>query len=89
MRHWCNDPCAPDGNDTQDKQRTLTRTLSRDTALSPEWSTMRKKTEDSVSYTMLVYVTYNRLTLMCVSAPYISATLMSLSRARATPQPNM
>uniref|UniRef100_A0A673JHX5 non-specific serine/threonine protein kinase n=1 Tax=Sinocyclocheilus rhinocerous TaxID=307959 RepID=A0A673JHX5_9TELE len=53
VRHWCSDPCVPDHNDTQDKQRTLTRTLSRDTALSPEWSTMRKKTEDSVSYTML------------------------------------
>uniref|UniRef100_A0A672LDM6 non-specific serine/threonine protein kinase n=1 Tax=Sinocyclocheilus grahami TaxID=75366 RepID=A0A672LDM6_SINGR len=53
VRHWCSDPYVPDGNDTQDKQRTLTRTLSRDTALSPEWSTMRKKTEDSVSYTML------------------------------------
>uniref|UniRef100_A0A671MNG8 non-specific serine/threonine protein kinase n=1 Tax=Sinocyclocheilus anshuiensis TaxID=1608454 RepID=A0A671MNG8_9TELE len=50
VRHWCSDPCVPDHNDTQDKQRTLTRTLSRDTALSPEWSTMRKKTEDSVSY---------------------------------------
>uniref|UniRef100_A0A672QH61 Mitogen-activated protein kinase kinase kinase kinase n=1 Tax=Sinocyclocheilus grahami TaxID=75366 RepID=A0A672QH61_SINGR len=47
VRHWCSDPCVPDHNDTQDKQRTLTRTLSRDTALSPEWSTMRKKTEDS------------------------------------------
>uniref|UniRef100_A0A672L7K3 non-specific serine/threonine protein kinase n=1 Tax=Sinocyclocheilus grahami TaxID=75366 RepID=A0A672L7K3_SINGR len=47
VRHWCSDPYVPDGNDTQDKQRTLTRTLSRDTALSPEWSTMRKKTEDS------------------------------------------
>uniref|UniRef100_A0A672QH97 non-specific serine/threonine protein kinase n=1 Tax=Sinocyclocheilus grahami TaxID=75366 RepID=A0A672QH97_SINGR len=53
VRHWCSDPCVPDHNDTQDKQRTLTRTLSRDTALSPEWSTMRKKTEDSVSYTIL------------------------------------
>uniref|UniRef100_A0A673IJ96 non-specific serine/threonine protein kinase n=1 Tax=Sinocyclocheilus rhinocerous TaxID=307959 RepID=A0A673IJ96_9TELE len=53
VRHWCSDPYVPDGNDTQDKQRTLTRTLSRDTALSTEWSTMRKKTEDSVSYTML------------------------------------
>uniref|UniRef100_A0A8C1A4I9 Mitogen-activated protein kinase kinase kinase kinase n=1 Tax=Cyprinus carpio carpio TaxID=630221 RepID=A0A8C1A4I9_CYPCA len=50
VRHWCRDPCVPDHNDTQ---RTLTRSLSRDTALSPEWSTMRKKTEDSVSYTML------------------------------------
>uniref|UniRef100_A0A673ITZ3 Mitogen-activated protein kinase kinase kinase kinase n=1 Tax=Sinocyclocheilus rhinocerous TaxID=307959 RepID=A0A673ITZ3_9TELE len=47
VRHWCSDPYVPDGNDTQDKQRTLTRTLSRDTALSTEWSTMRKKTEDS------------------------------------------
>ncbi|KAI2662896.1 Mitogen-activated protein kinase kinase kinase kinase 2 [Labeo rohita] len=46
VRHWCSDPCVPD--DTQDRQRTLTRTLSRDTALSPEWSTMRKKTEDSM-----------------------------------------
>uniref|UniRef100_A0A671MF29 Mitogen-activated protein kinase kinase kinase kinase n=1 Tax=Sinocyclocheilus anshuiensis TaxID=1608454 RepID=A0A671MF29_9TELE len=53
VRHWCSDPCVPDHNDTQDKQRTLTRTLSRDTALSPEWSTMRKKTEDSVSYAIL------------------------------------
>uniref|UniRef100_A0A8C2F4P9 Mitogen-activated protein kinase kinase kinase kinase n=1 Tax=Cyprinus carpio TaxID=7962 RepID=A0A8C2F4P9_CYPCA len=44
VRHWCSDPCVPDHNDTQ---RTLTRSLSRDTALSPEWSTMRKKTEDS------------------------------------------
>uniref|UniRef100_A0A8C1J900 Mitogen-activated protein kinase kinase kinase kinase n=1 Tax=Cyprinus carpio TaxID=7962 RepID=A0A8C1J900_CYPCA len=53
VRHWYSDPYVPDGNDTQDKQRTLTRTLSRDSALSLEWSTMRKKTEDSVSYTML------------------------------------
>ncbi len=74
MRHWCSDPGVPDGNDTQDKQRTLTRTLSRDTALSPEWSTMRKKTEDSVSYTMLVYVTYNRLTLMCACIPHFNTS---------------
>ncbi|XP_059363220.1 mitogen-activated protein kinase kinase kinase kinase 2-like isoform X1 [Carassius carassius] len=47
VRHWYSDPYVPDDNDTQDKQRTLTRTLSRDTAISPEWSTMRKKTEDS------------------------------------------
>uniref|UniRef100_A0A8C1TSE6 Mitogen-activated protein kinase kinase kinase kinase n=1 Tax=Cyprinus carpio TaxID=7962 RepID=A0A8C1TSE6_CYPCA len=47
VRHWYSDPYVPDGNDTQDKQRTLTRTLSRDSALSLEWSTMRKKTEDS------------------------------------------
>ncbi|XP_051501477.1 mitogen-activated protein kinase kinase kinase kinase 2-like isoform X2 [Myxocyprinus asiaticus] len=47
VRQWCSDPCVPDGNDTQDQQRTLTRTLSRDMPLSPEWSTMRKKMEDS------------------------------------------
>ncbi|XP_051512950.1 mitogen-activated protein kinase kinase kinase kinase 2-like isoform X2 [Myxocyprinus asiaticus] len=47
VRQWCSGPCVPDGKDTQDQQKTLTRTLSRDTPLSPEWSTMRKKTEDS------------------------------------------
>ncbi|XP_052000868.1 mitogen-activated protein kinase kinase kinase kinase 2-like [Xyrauchen texanus] len=47
VRQWCSDPCVPDGKDTQDQQRTLTRTLSRDMPLSPEWSTMRKKMEDS------------------------------------------
>ncbi|CAM4516934.1 unnamed protein product [Leuciscus chuanchicus] len=47
VRQWSSDPCVPDSKYTQEQQRTLTRTLSRDTALSPEWSTMRKKTEDS------------------------------------------
>jgi len=79
VRQWCSDPCVPDSKDTQGQQRTLTRTLSRDTALSPEWSTMRKKTEDSVSYSML-NVTNNRLTLMCAYMLifYVSATFISL-----------
>lgn len=47
VRQWCSDPCVPDGKNTEEQQRTLTRTFSRDAALSPEWSTMRKKTEDS------------------------------------------
>uniref|UniRef100_A0AAR2LUF3 non-specific serine/threonine protein kinase n=1 Tax=Pygocentrus nattereri TaxID=42514 RepID=A0AAR2LUF3_PYGNA len=47
VRQWCSDPCVPEGDDTQDEQKTLTRSTSRDTALSPEWSTMRRKAEDS------------------------------------------
>uniref|UniRef100_A0AAR2LMJ2 Mitogen-activated protein kinase kinase kinase kinase n=1 Tax=Pygocentrus nattereri TaxID=42514 RepID=A0AAR2LMJ2_PYGNA len=50
VRQWCSDPCVPEGDDTQDEQKTLTRSTSRDTALSPEWSTMRRKAEDSVRH---------------------------------------
>ncbi|KAG9274151.1 mitogen-activated protein kinase kinase kinase kinase 2 [Astyanax mexicanus] len=45
VRQWCSDPCVPEGG--EDEQKTLTRTTSKDSALSPEWSTMRKKAEDS------------------------------------------
>ncbi|MCJ8731690.1 hypothetical protein PDJAM_G00202370 [Pangasius djambal] len=45
VRQWCNDPCAPEEEDNQDVQQSLA--TSKDTALSPEWSTMRKKAEDS------------------------------------------
>nr|XP_055052492.1 mitogen-activated protein kinase kinase kinase kinase 2 isoform X2 [Misgurnus anguillicaudatus] len=48
VRKWCSDPSVADETDTQEHQRTRTQTLSRDTPLSPEWSTMRKKTEDSM-----------------------------------------
>uniref|UniRef100_A0A8B9KNU4 Mitogen-activated protein kinase kinase kinase kinase 2 n=1 Tax=Astyanax mexicanus TaxID=7994 RepID=A0A8B9KNU4_ASTMX len=46
VRQWCSDPCVPEGG--EDEQKTLTRTTSKDSALSPEWSTMRKKAEDSM-----------------------------------------
>lgn len=85
VRQWSSDPCVPDSKYTQEQQRTLTRTLSRDTALSPEWSTMRKKTEDSVSHKML-NVTNNRLTLMCayllICLSYISLFIIYQSQCR-------
>ncbi|XP_062850147.1 mitogen-activated protein kinase kinase kinase kinase 2 [Trichomycterus rosablanca] len=45
VRQWCSDASGPEVADTQDDQKSCT--TSKDTALSPEWSTMRKKAEDS------------------------------------------
>ncbi|XP_066536820.1 mitogen-activated protein kinase kinase kinase kinase 2 [Hoplias malabaricus] len=47
IRQWSSDPCVPEVGNTEDEQKTLNRDTSKDTALSPEWSTMRKKAEDS------------------------------------------
>lgn len=53
VRQWCSDPCVPEEDDNQDEQQSLS--ASKDTALSPEWSTMRKKAEDSVRHTMSLF----------------------------------
>ncbi|KAF7706245.1 mitogen-activated protein kinase kinase kinase kinase 2 [Silurus meridionalis] len=45
VRQWDSDPCVPEKDDAQGEQQSLH--TSKDTALSPEWSTMRKKAEDS------------------------------------------
>uniref|UniRef100_A0A665VYD4 non-specific serine/threonine protein kinase n=1 Tax=Echeneis naucrates TaxID=173247 RepID=A0A665VYD4_ECHNA len=49
----CSNPCLPGGEAAPaDKRKILTATSpKRETPLSPEWSTLRKKTEDSVSST--------------------------------------
>ncbi|KAM9500539.1 mitogen-activated protein kinase kinase kinase kinase 2 isoform 1-T1 [Clarias gariepinus] len=45
VRQWSSDPFVPGEDNNQNKRQSLT--TSKDTALSPEWSTMRKKAEDS------------------------------------------
>ncbi|XP_076828913.1 mitogen-activated protein kinase kinase kinase kinase 2 [Brachyhypopomus gauderio] len=47
VRNWCSDPCVPEGGDKQEADKPSTKTASKDTALSPEWSTMRRKAEES------------------------------------------
>uniref|UniRef100_A0A4W4GFH8 Mitogen-activated protein kinase kinase kinase kinase n=1 Tax=Electrophorus electricus TaxID=8005 RepID=A0A4W4GFH8_ELEEL len=47
VRHWCCDPCVPEGGDRQEAYTPIIKTANKDKALSPEWSTMRRKTEES------------------------------------------
>ncbi|XP_060922208.1 mitogen-activated protein kinase kinase kinase kinase 2 isoform X3 [Limanda limanda] len=49
IRLRCSDPCLPEGDDvTAEKRRATSVSPSRqETPLSPEWSTLRKKTENS------------------------------------------
>ncbi|CAB1420133.1 unnamed protein product [Pleuronectes platessa] len=49
IRQRCSDPCLPEGDDvTAEKRRATNVSPSRqETPLSPEWSTLRKKTENS------------------------------------------
>lgn len=51
IRQRCSDPCLPIGDAVIAEKRKATTVSSpkRETPLSPEWSTLRKKTEDSVS----------------------------------------
>uniref|UniRef100_A0A8D3CB79 Mitogen-activated protein kinase kinase kinase kinase n=1 Tax=Scophthalmus maximus TaxID=52904 RepID=A0A8D3CB79_SCOMX len=51
IRQRCSDPCLPvAGAVTAEKRRVATvSSPKRETPLSPEWSTLRKKTENSVS----------------------------------------
>ncbi|XP_048884921.1 mitogen-activated protein kinase kinase kinase kinase 2 isoform X3 [Brienomyrus brachyistius] len=45
---WCSDSCAPEGGVIQEEPKPGTvASLLRDTPLSPEWSTLRRKTEES------------------------------------------
>ncbi|KAK6292176.1 hypothetical protein J4Q44_G00379610 [Coregonus suidteri] len=47
-RQWCSDPSVSEGSAVQAEKKTGGVTSpSRETSLSPEWSTLRKKTEDS------------------------------------------
>ncbi|XP_060922209.1 mitogen-activated protein kinase kinase kinase kinase 2 isoform X4 [Limanda limanda] len=50
IRLRCSDPCLPEGDDvTAEKRRATSVSPSRqETPLSPEWSTLRKKTENSM-----------------------------------------
>ncbi|KAE8278822.1 Mitogen-activated protein kinase kinase kinase kinase 2 [Larimichthys crocea] len=49
IRQRCSDPCLPAGDAVIAEKRKVTYVTSpkRETPLSPEWSTLRKKTEDS------------------------------------------
>ncbi|TMS02128.1 Mitogen-activated protein kinase kinase kinase kinase 2, partial [Larimichthys crocea] len=49
IRQRCSDPCLPAGDAVIAEKRKVTSVTSpkRETPLSPEWSTLRKKTEDS------------------------------------------
>ncbi|XP_076581292.1 mitogen-activated protein kinase kinase kinase kinase 2 isoform X1 [Chaetodon auriga] len=49
IRQRCSDPCLPVGDAVIAEKRKVTSVPSpkRETPLSPEWSTLRKKTEDS------------------------------------------
>ncbi|CAK6968638.1 mitogen-activated protein kinase kinase kinase kinase 2 isoform X4 [Scomber scombrus] len=51
IRQRCSDPCLPVGDAVTAEKRKVTTVSSpkRETPLSPEWSTLRKKTEDAVS----------------------------------------
>ncbi|KAM7365907.1 hypothetical protein PAMP_015387 [Pampus punctatissimus] len=50
IRQHCSDPCLPEGDTVTAEKRKATTVSSpkRETPLSPEWSTLRKKTEDSM-----------------------------------------
>uniref|UniRef100_A0A8C7PM76 Mitogen-activated protein kinase kinase kinase kinase n=1 Tax=Oncorhynchus mykiss TaxID=8022 RepID=A0A8C7PM76_ONCMY len=49
-RQWCSDPSVSEGSAVQAEKKTGgVASPSRETSLSPEWSTLRRKTEDSVS----------------------------------------
>ncbi|XP_053199835.1 mitogen-activated protein kinase kinase kinase kinase 2 isoform X2 [Scomber japonicus] len=49
IRQRCSDPCLPVGDAVTPEKRKVTSVSSpkRETPLSPEWSTLRKKTEDA------------------------------------------
>ncbi|XP_034533022.1 mitogen-activated protein kinase kinase kinase kinase 2 isoform X2 [Notolabrus celidotus] len=49
IRQRCSDPCLPAGDAVTSEKRRATPVTSpkRETPLSPEWSTLRRKTEDS------------------------------------------
>ncbi|XP_033465964.1 mitogen-activated protein kinase kinase kinase kinase 2 isoform X1 [Epinephelus fuscoguttatus] len=49
IRQRCSDPCLPGGDAVTVEKRKVTTVSSpkRETPLSPEWSTLRKKTEDA------------------------------------------
>lgn len=53
MRDWSSDTLVPEGGDAQtledEKDSDHGSSPPRDTALSPEWSTLRRKKEESVS----------------------------------------
>uniref|UniRef100_A0AAQ5YQQ5 Mitogen-activated protein kinase kinase kinase kinase n=1 Tax=Amphiprion ocellaris TaxID=80972 RepID=A0AAQ5YQQ5_AMPOC len=53
IRQRCSDPCLTAGEAVTAEKRKVTTVCSpkRETPLSPEWSTLRKKTDDSVSST--------------------------------------
>uniref|UniRef100_A0A674E3D0 Mitogen-activated protein kinase kinase kinase kinase n=1 Tax=Salmo trutta TaxID=8032 RepID=A0A674E3D0_SALTR len=47
-RQWCSDPSVSEGSAVQAEKKTGgVASPSRETSLSPEWSTLRRKTEDS------------------------------------------
>ncbi|KAL7375139.1 hypothetical protein ABVT39_012590 [Epinephelus coioides] len=50
IRQRCSDPCLPGGDAVTVEKRKVTTVSSpkRETPLSPEWSTLRKKTEDAM-----------------------------------------
>ncbi|XP_062305273.1 mitogen-activated protein kinase kinase kinase kinase 2 isoform X1 [Osmerus eperlanus] len=48
IRQWCSDPCVPEGEGSlAEKKSGGVTPPKRDTPLSPEWSTLRKKREES------------------------------------------
>ncbi|XP_014011109.1 mitogen-activated protein kinase kinase kinase kinase 2 isoform X3 [Salmo salar] len=48
-RQWCSDPSVSEGSAVQAEKKTRgMASPSRETSLSPEWSTLRRKTEDSM-----------------------------------------
>ncbi|XP_020359952.1 mitogen-activated protein kinase kinase kinase kinase 2 isoform X4 [Oncorhynchus kisutch] len=48
-RQWCSDPSVSEGSAVQAEKMTGgVASPSRETSLSPEWSTLRRKTEDSM-----------------------------------------
>ncbi|XP_064787916.1 mitogen-activated protein kinase kinase kinase kinase 2-like isoform X4 [Oncorhynchus masou masou] len=48
-RQWCSDPSVSEGSAMQAETKTGgVASPSRETSLSPEWSTLRRKTEDSM-----------------------------------------
>lgn len=51
VRDWSSDTLVPEGGDGQEEDKDSEHGSSppKDTALSPEWSTLRRKREDSVS----------------------------------------
>ncbi|XP_031440354.1 mitogen-activated protein kinase kinase kinase kinase 2 isoform X2 [Clupea harengus] len=48
VRDWCSDPDLPEGGDIQEEESSEHGTSPpKDTGLSPEWSTLRRKKEES------------------------------------------
>uniref|UniRef100_A0AAQ5XNI6 Mitogen-activated protein kinase kinase kinase kinase n=1 Tax=Amphiprion ocellaris TaxID=80972 RepID=A0AAQ5XNI6_AMPOC len=62
IRQRCSDPCLTAGEAVTAEKRKVTTVCSpkRETPLSPEWSTLRKKTDDSVSSTQTSFVLHCR-----------------------------